>query len=140
MNEYLRSFQSIIQSVEPLVRDDYNSLEIRQSAASLKHSVEPCFKELKQSATKLNGLVQVCFNDLSHAEDVWNSKQRITGVPTHEIWEQVGDLSGSSFRIRLLGSQCKSEAVKQVKDSWSKRFLSVRLKCFECGKILLKVD
>lgn len=134
MNEYLKTFQCITQSVEPLLTDEYNSPELKLSATSLKQSVEPCFQELKQSATKLKGLVQQCFYDLHHAQDVWHSKQKISELPTHDIWEQIGDLSGRAIRISRLGSQCKLEGVKQVKDYWYARVKRITNQCFYDNK------
>jgi hypothetical protein len=121
MNDYFNTFQNIDQSVEQLLMDEHKSLEIKQSAASLKDSVKPCIEELKQSATRLKGLVQVGFDDLYHAEDVWNSKPRIAEAAKSEIWEQLGEMSGCAFRIRHLASQCKEKAIKQAKKYWDER-------------------
>lgn len=130
MNEYLRAFQNIGQSVEQLLTDEHNSLEIKQSSESLSKSLQPCIEELKQSAARLKGLVQVGFDELDRAEDVWNSKPRIAQAPTHEIWEQIGELSGRDVRIRRLGEQCKAEVVKQAKDFWNERVERLRKKWF----------
>jgi hypothetical protein len=130
MNEYLKAFQDMTQSVEQLLMDEHNSLEIQQSATKLKESVQPCFKELKQSATRLKGLLQVGFDDLDHAEDVWNSKPKIAQASKEEIWEQVGEISGRAFKIPLLGSKCKSDAVKRFQESWNKRTAFLKTKWF----------
>lgn len=130
MNEYLIAFQRITESVEPLLKDEQSSLEIKQAVTTLKQSVEPCFIELKDSATKLKSRIQLCFENLYHAEDVWNSKQRIVEIPTLEIWEQIGELSARTFRIRRLGEQCKSEAIEQIQKSWSQRETIISYRCF----------
>jgi hypothetical protein len=130
MNDYFNTFQNIDQSVEQLLMDEHKSLEIKQSAASLKDSIKPCIEELKQSATRLNGLVQVGFDDLYHAEDVWLSKPKITEAATYEIWEQLGEISGRASRIRLLENQCKFEALKQAKESWYERVERLTKKWF----------
>jgi hypothetical protein len=130
MNEYLRAFQDITQSVEQLLTDEHNSLEIKQSATSLRKSVQPCIEELKQSATKLKGLVHGCFNDLYHAEDVWHSKPRIAEAAKHEIWEQLGEMSGCSIRIRHLANQCKHEAINRANKSFDERIETLRKKWF----------
>lgn len=130
MNEYLMAFQRISESVEPVLKDEHNSLEIKQAVTTVKQSVEPCFRELKHSATKLKSFIEVSFEDLYHAEDVWNSKQRIAEIPTLEIWEQIGELSARTSRLRRLGSQCKSEAIEKVKKSWNQRELIIKNKCF----------
>ena len=130
MNEYLKAFQDVTQSVELLVTDEHNSLELKQSATSLKKSVQPCIEELKQSATKLKGLVQVGFDDLHHAKNIWNSKPRIAQASTHEIWEELGELSGRDFRILQLGKQWRSQAVEKAKKSWASRIEVLREKWF----------
>jgi hypothetical protein len=130
MNEYLRAFQDITQSAEQLLTDEHNSLEIKQSATSLRKSVQPCIEELKQSATKLKGLVHGCFNDLYHAEDVWHSKPRIAQAAKHEIWEQLGEMSGRSIKIRHLANQCKIEAIKRANQSLDERIEFLRKKWF----------
>lgn len=130
MNTYSETFQNITKSVEQLLTNDHNSLEIKKSATSLRESVQPCIEELKQSATRLKNLVQGCFDDLHHAEDVWNSKPRIAQAPTHEIWEQLGELSGREIRILQLGSQCKSQAIEKAKASWTSRVERLRNKWF----------
>ncbi|NMF64638.1 hypothetical protein DP113_13900 [Brasilonema octagenarum UFV-E1] len=121
MNEYLIAFQRITESVEPLLKDEQSSLEIKQAVTTLKQSVEPCFIELKDSATKLKSRIQLCFENLYHAEDVWNSKQRIVEIPTLEIWEKIGELSARTFRIRRLGEQCESEAIEKMRNNWCHR-------------------
>ncbi len=130
MNDYFNTFQNIGQSAEQLLADEHNSLEIKQSATSLRESVQPCLEELKQSATRLKGLVQVSFDDLYNAEDVWNAKPKIAQASKQEIWEQIGEISGRAFKIPLLGSQCKFEAVKRIQESWNRRANFLKAKWF----------
>ncbi len=118
MNYYLNTFENITQSVERLLKDEQNSLEIKQSATSLRQAVQPCIQELKQSATRLKKLILVCSDELYHAENVWLSKPKIAEAAKHEIWEHLGEISGRSIRISQLGSQCKDKAVEQVKRCW----------------------
>ncbi len=40
MNYYLNTFENITQSVERLLKDEHNSLEIKQSATSLRQAVQ----------------------------------------------------------------------------------------------------
>ena len=134
MNEYLNVFQDITQSSEQLLTDEQNSLEIQQSATSLKKSIQPCIEELKQSASRLNELVQVGFDELDHAEDVWNSKPKIAEASKQEIWEQIGEISGRSIRILDLGTLCKIEAVKKANKAWNERVEQLRKKCFVDSK------
>src|SRR5919199_1854828 len=112
MNDYFNTFQNIDQSVEQLLTDEQNSIEI------------------KQSATKLKGLVKVSFDGLYQAEDVWNSKPKIAEAAKQEIWEQLGEISGRSTRIRLLANQCKREAIKRANESWDEWIELLRNKWF----------
>ena len=130
MNTYSETFQNITQAVEQLLTNEHNSLEIKQSATNLRESVQPCIQELKQSATRLKGLVQVGFDDLRHAEDVWNSKPRIAEAAKQEIWEQIGEVSGCSFRISRLRSKIKIQTVELAKKSWDQRIERLRKKWF----------
>jgi hypothetical protein len=69
-------------------------------------------------------------DNLHHAEDVWNSKPRIAEAAKQEIWQQIGEVSGRSFRIRRLRSKIKTQAVKQAKESWEQRVERLRKKWF----------
>lgn len=130
MNEYLNAFQNMTQSADGLMTDELSSLEIQQSATSLKASVQPCIEELKQSASRLKQLVLVCSDELHHAEDVWVSKPRIVEAAKQEIWEQLGEISGCSFKIHLLNNQLKSQAIEQARQFWDKQVLNIRKRWF----------
>lgn len=122
MNEYFQTFQNITESVEQTLKAEPNCLEIQQAATQLKESVQPCLEELRQSASRLKQLVQVSLNELERAEDVWYSKPRIAEASKLEIWEQVGEISGRVYKIPLLGSQYKSEALKHAKKYLNERY------------------
>ena len=130
MNEYLKAFQAITQFRDRLLADEYQSVEIKQSATQLSLDVEPCIDEIKQSAIRLKGLLQVCFKDVSQAEDVWNSKPRIAGASPVDVWEQIGELSGCDVRIRSLGKQGKYDAVVKVRKSWSDKATKLKTQWF----------
>lgn len=130
MNEYLTAFQNVTKSVDILLSNKYNSVGIKQSAKSLRKSAQPCIKELEQLATRLKELLQISFNDLEHAEDLGNSKPRIAQAPTHEIWEQLGELTGRYIKIVNLETQCRSQAVQKAINSWSNRVENLKNKWF----------
>ncbi|UNU22498.1 hypothetical protein [Microcoleus vaginatus] len=130
MNEYLKAFQAITQFSDRLLADEYQSVEIKQSATQLSLDVEPCIDEIKESAIRLKGLVQVCFKDVSHAEDVWNSKPRIAGASPVDVWEQIGELSGCDVRIRSLGKQGKYDAIAKVRQSWNDKATKLKNQWF----------
>jgi hypothetical protein len=48
----------------------------------------------------------------------------------HEIWEQIGEISGCSIRIRNLANQCKHEAIKRANKSLDERAEFLRKKWF----------
>jgi hypothetical protein len=131
MNEFMQAFQNIAQSAAVVAADDYKSLEIQESAATIIKSVQPGFDELRKSATRLEKVVQKCRNDIDHAEDVWNCKVGIVQASKQEIWQQLGELSGCHVRINELGRQCQSSAIEKAQDCWHKIFnYSVREKWF----------
>jgi hypothetical protein len=130
MNEYLKVFQAITQFSDRLLADEYQSVEIKQSATHLSLDVEPCIEEIKQSALRLKGLLQVCFKDVSQAEDVWNSKPKIAKASAVDVWEQIGELSGCDVRIRSLGKQGKYDAVVKVRRLWSDKATKLKNQWF----------
>lgn len=138
MNEYFTTFLDITTTVEQMLNHEYNSLEIKSSATSLNESVQPCLEELKQSATRLKGLVQVCLDDLDRAEEVWNSKPKIAEKANLEIWEQIGEISGSEIRMSLAGSQCRDEALKEAQEFWDNLIEELKKKWFIDAKGQLK--
>lgn len=123
MNEYFKILQEVNQSTIQLLAAEYHgleSIEIQDAAKSLQESVEPCLDELKQSALKLKELVNTSVKTLDHAEDVWQSKQRIAEASQSAIWEQVADLTGTHFKIKGIKKKIekdKSEIPKIVGDS-----------------------
>ena len=134
MNFYYKTLQDVINSSEEIIKCEDNSKEIKESADKLNKSVQPCIAELRQSATKLKGLVKNCFHEVDHAKDVWDSKQRIMVVPSAEIWEEIGDWSGLSVRIRNLYNQSKLETLEIVKKSWLARVEKLTREFFEDDK------
>ena len=130
MDDYLKTFQNVNQSVEQLLKNQQNSSEIKQSAISLRKSIQPCLTELQQSAARLKMLLQASFADLDQAEDVWHSKPKIAGVATDEIGQKLDKLRKHHFRIRLLGSQCKRQAIKQAQASWKEVLKRIETRWF----------
>ncbi|MBW4548215.1 MAG: TerB family tellurite resistance protein [Symplocastrum torsivum CPER-KK1] len=96
--------------------------------------VESYSPELKESAKKLKELVQACLDELRQAEDVWDSKTRISEIAQEDICEQIGEISGRDFKILQLGKQCKLQAAEQIKKSWEERIERLRKKWFVDAK------
>ncbi|NER47058.1 MAG: hypothetical protein F6J92_10225 [Symploca sp. SIO1A3] len=130
MNDHLKSFYKINQSVEQLLKSKHHSSEVKQSAINLRKSMQPCLAELRQSAARIKDLLKAGFDDLDHAEDVWHSKPKIARVATDEIWQQLEQLRKDHCGIRLLGSQCKREAVKQAQACWKQILEPIEAKWF----------
>jgi hypothetical protein len=86
--------------------------------------------ELQQSAIKLKELIKPCFDELHHAEDVYNSKNRISKITKEEVFEQIGELSGRDIRIINLGKHCRIKAIEQVNKSWKQRINQLKEKWF----------
>jgi hypothetical protein len=118
MNSYFNTFLNLDESIEQLLKEQHNSLEIKQFALSLKESVYPCLEELTQSAARLKKFVLVGSDKLYHAENVWLSKPKIAEAEKQEIWEQLGEISGHHYKIGILHIKCKNEAVTQANELW----------------------
>jgi hypothetical protein len=119
MNEYFKILQGVNQSTAQLLLGEYHglvSLEIQDAARSLQKSIQPCLDELKESALKLQQLVDTSLKTLEHAEDVWQSKQRIAEASQSAIWEQVADLTGTHFRTKKKIKEGKTIILEQVKN------------------------
>jgi hypothetical protein len=119
MNEYFKVLQQVNQSTTQLLAGEYYglvSLEIQNAARSLQKSVQPCLDELKESALRLKQLVNTSLETLDHAEDVWQSKQRIAEASQFVIWEQVADLTSTHFRVRKKIKEGKTIILEEVKN------------------------
>jgi uncharacterized tellurite resistance protein B-like protein len=121
------------QSIDPLfinaAKSIVENLPAKQKPQTTQ-AIESYSLELQQSATKLKELIKPCFDELHYAEDVSNSKTRISEITKEEICEQIGELSGRDFRIISLGNKYKLQATKQSKKSWEERIKQLRQKWF----------
>ncbi len=119
MNEYFKILREVNQSTTQLLAAEYHgleSIEIQDAAKSLQESVKPCLNELKESALKLQQLLDASLKTLDHAEDVWQSKQRIAEASQYVIWEQIADLTSTHFRVRKKIKEGKTIILKEVKN------------------------
>jgi len=141
MNEYLRIFQNIEQSVDQLLKNEYSSIESREikgTATDLNASIQPCIQEIRLSATKLKELIKPCFQNLAEAEDVWNSKLKITETSRDKIWQEIGELSAYHFRIQKLATYQKAKLTEESRNLWKKRIEESKKTWFLDGKNQLK--
>jgi hypothetical protein len=130
MNESLKAFLALNQAVTLIHSNDDQSLELKQSATDLSQSIQLCTDEMRQSAVKLEQLLKNCYQDLDQAEEVWNSKAGILSIPKDEIWEQIGQISNIDVRIRNLRKKCKTEVIKELKESWTNRVTELKKQWF----------
>lgn len=130
MNESLKQFQSIKNSVKSLINNKNESVEIKSSAFNLKNSVDICLKEMRESAERLQSLTKSCYQDLEQAEDVWDSKARVLAVSQAEIWEQITELTAIDGRIRQLQEHCQTQVIQEIITSWEECFESLKAKWF----------
>lgn len=129
MNEY-EYFQNITNSIEQLLSEESQSLEIQLAARNLRKSVRPCLEEIRRCASKLKHLNQDCFRGLDMAEDVWNSKPRIAEAPKADIWEHLGEIGGQGIRIRQLGEQYRIKLIEEFTEDWEAQCTKFRKKWF----------
>ena len=130
MNESLKAFLALNQAVTLIHSNDNQSLELKQSATDLSQSIQLCTDEMRQSAVKLEQLLKNFYRDLDQAEEVWNSKAGILSIPKDEIWEQIAQISNVDIRIRNLRKKCKTEVIKQLKESWTHRVTQLKRQWF----------
>jgi hypothetical protein len=130
MNNYLDTFNNIQNSIDDLSKNENISLETKQSALVLKHAIELCIQEIKSSANKLNKLTSNCSEHLQHTENIWLIKPSIIDSSRHEIWTEIGHLSGFCIKVNKLINQLKNEAVFKSKKSWAGRFKYLKAKHF----------
>ncbi len=120
MNKFFKMFQHVTESTRATLTIKSASLEFKRFATRFKRSLQPRFQKQKMSASSLQESIPVC-NNVEHTEDIWHSQQKIAAVPKLDIYQQLGAISGCSFKIQLLGSQCKTEAFKKAQAAWNRR-------------------
>lgn len=130
MNNYLRTFNNIQNSIDELSKNENISLETKQAALDLKHGIELCIQEIKSSAKKLNSLTSICSEHLQHTENIWLIKPNIIDSSRHEIWTDIGNLSGFCIKVNHLINQLRNEAILKNKNSWAGRFEYLKTKHF----------
>lgn len=126
MNNYWHNFRNIGLNINKVTSDHFYSPEMQNAATSLNKSIEPCITEIQRSASALKQLTQVCIQDVEQAENIWLSKPKIAAVPTSEIWEQIGELTGLRIKLALLGEKLKKETITEVNQLWQAQAKNLR--------------
>ncbi len=133
MNKYYELLQKVSGSSSQVSANQYSCLdspEIQEAANSLQASIKPCLDELKQSAQRLKSLLNQSFQDLDHAQDVWQSKQKISEALQSPIWEDLANLTGAVINIRAIINLKKTELKTQKLDEIKKILDSVNQQFF----------
>ncbi len=99
-NEYLKSFQNFIQSLEQF-------LTLESGRVKIKHSV-----------TQINRIIQKCSDSLSQAEKTLDGKIQISDSEKQGILEKIGEASGRDVRIRILASNLVEQLYEEAAKSW----------------------
>jgi hypothetical protein len=121
MKEYFTSLQSIAHSSTELLAGQYHSigsLEIKQSATTLRSSIQPCLDDLLQAQVQLGRNLIGCMKTLELSEAVWHSKQRVIEVSTFAILEEVGEIIGWWNRLQQIAAEEKTQIIEQAKQDW----------------------
>lgn len=133
MNKYYELLQKVSSSSSQVLSNQYSCLdspEIQEAAHSLQTSIQPCLDELKQSAQRLKSLIDQPFRKLDHAQDVWQSKQKISDALQSSIWEDLADLTGAIINIRTIIELKKAELKTQKLDEIKKLLDTVNQQFF----------
>ncbi|HYW22188.1 MAG TPA: dynamin family protein [Nodularia sp. (in: cyanobacteria)] len=100
-NEYLKSFQNFIQSLEQFLTDESGKVKIQ-------HSI-----------TQINRIIQKSLDSLSQAEKTLDGKINISDAEKLEILEKIGEASGRDVRIQILASNLGEEVYEEAAQSWN---------------------
>jgi len=133
MKEYFTSLRAIAQSSTELLAGQYHSvdsLEIKQSATTLRSSIQPCLDDLLQAQAQLGKNLIGCMKTLEHSEAVWQSKQQVIAVSNFAILEKVGVISGWWNRTQQRVAEEKAEIIKQIQQNWLYEMEELKKKFF----------
>jgi uncharacterized tellurite resistance protein B-like protein/GTPase SAR1 family protein len=99
-NEYLKSFENFLQSLEQFLTLDSGGVKI-------KHSVD-----------KINRIIHKCLDSLSQAEKTLDGKIQISDSEKQGILEKIGEASGRDVKIRILASNLVEQVYEEAAKSW----------------------
>ena len=133
MNEYFTSLRAIAQSSTELLAGQYHSvesLEIKQSATTLRSSIQPCLDDLLQAQAQLGKNLMGCMKTLEQSEAVWHSKQQIIAVSDSVILAKVGEISGCWNRLQQFAAEEKAKIIEQANQNWLNQIEELKKKFF----------
>ena len=133
MNEYFTSLRAIAQSSTELLAGQYHSLdslEIKQSATTLRSSIQPCLDDLLQAQVQLGRNLIGCMKTLEQSEAVWHSKQQVIAVSDAVILEKVGEISGCWNRLQQFAAEEKAKIIEQANQNWLNQIEELKKKFF----------
>ncbi len=99
-NDYLRSFQHFVQSLEKFL------------------TTERGFLKIQQPVKAINRLIQSCLHELHQAEEVMNGKIQFSEIEKQKILKQIGEARVCDKNIRNIAHGLKEQVFKQSKESW----------------------
>lgn len=110
-NDYLKTFQHFIKSLEKFLVSERGSLKIQQPV------------------TALNQIVKTCLHELHQAEEVMNGKIQVSEADKQRILEQIGEARICDRNIRDIAQDLQGQAFEQSKGAWnqSRKGLKERL-------------
>ena len=133
MNEYFTSLRAIAQSSTELLAGQYHSvesLEIKQSATTLRSSIQPCLDDLLQAQAQLGKNLMGCMKTLEQSEAVWHSKRQVIAVSDAVILEKVGEISGWWNHLQQFAAEEKAKIIEQANQNWLNQIEELKKKFF----------
>ncbi|ACK71602.1 hypothetical protein PCC7424_3201 [Gloeothece citriformis PCC 7424] len=123
MDEYLKTLQSLSQSMDQALQNPQNSTEEKQFVSHLSNSVGFCVDEISKSANTLKKIVDVSLDDLNKAEAILQNYYKISReVSPLTPLEEIGKLSGCQVKLLELIEVSKKDIFEQLKGSWKENF------------------
>ena len=133
MKQSWQTLNNILDSVTALQDNQYHSvesLEIKESADSLKKSLQPCIQELLESSNRLKDLIDKSLKELQQAEALWMSKEKIANVNMAKVWQEITILTGLSNQIKNIADEQKQSAFKEIEKTCQAIFHRLERKHF----------
>ncbi|ACK71601.1 hypothetical protein PCC7424_3200 [Gloeothece citriformis PCC 7424] len=131
MDEYLKTLQSLSQSIAQALQNPQNSPEEKRFVSHLSNSVNLCANEISKSANILKKIVDVSLEDLNKAEAILQNYYKISReVSPLTPLEEIGKLSGCQVKLLELIEESKKEVFEQLKESWEEDLENLKKRWF----------
>ncbi len=107
-NEYLQSFQNLVQYLEKFLRTERGERNISQAAQNIQR------------------LIKDSLDGLDRAEATIDGKINLSEAAKQEILEKIGEASGCDIRIRNLADDLKNKAIEEASVSWGEWYQGLK--------------